>query len=192
MAEVTFKGGQKLLQHLRRIAKDAGSAKEVKVGFMEGATYPDGTPVAYVAAIQNYGCPQRSIPARPFFTNMVKIQSPRWGEQLGHVLESVDYNGQAALQRMGDGISGQLQESITTTNSPQLSPVTLMLKKMRSEGREITGKTVGEAAARVAAGESYSGQSTKPLVDTAHMQNSVQYEVDGQRFNASGDDDEST
>lgn len=181
MADVKFKGGDKLIKALERIKKDAGSAKSVKVGFMEGATYPDGTPVAYVAAIQNYGAPARSIPPRPFFSNMVKSKSPKWGEKLGNLLVQTDYDGRKSLELMGEGISGQLRESITATNEPPLSPVTLMLKKMKSEDQslQVSGKVVGEAAAKVAAGEDYSGQSTKPLVDTGHMQNSVQYEVDG-------------
>ena len=81
--------------------------------------------------------------------------------------------------QMGSGIASQLQASIKETNAPALSPVTLMLRKMRSEDQtlSVTGKTVGQAAVRVAAGESTAGVSDKPLNDSAHMQNSVDYEV---------------
>jgi hypothetical protein len=81
---------------------------------------------------------------------------------------------------MGEGIKGQLQQSIADTDAPALSQITLMLRKMRSEDQSlvVTGKTVGEAARRVAEGESTAGVSTKPLDDTGHMKASVDYEVD--------------
>jgi hypothetical protein len=61
---------------------------------------------------------------------------------------------------------------------PPLSPVTLMLRKMFGNSPElIRGRDVGEAARRVAAGESSDGVSTKPLVWTGHLLNSVEYEV---------------
>jgi hypothetical protein len=53
-----------------------------------------------------------------------------------------------------------------------------MLRKMfGNRPEEITGKDVGEAARRVAAGESYGGVSTKPLDWTGHMWSSVKSEV---------------
>jgi len=41
----------------------------------------------------------------------------------------------------------------------------------------VTGKTVGEAAERVANGDDNYGASTKPLIDSGHLLNSVDYEV---------------
>lgn len=52
---VGFKGGEKLEAKLREIAEKAGRANTVRVGFLEGATYPNGLPVAYIAAINEYG-----------------------------------------------------------------------------------------------------------------------------------------
>ena len=43
-------GGDKLMEHLQSIAKGLSSGDDLKVGFLEGAKYPDGTPVALVAA----------------------------------------------------------------------------------------------------------------------------------------------
>lgn len=179
MVTLTLKGGSKAEAHLKALARRIGKAQAVNVGFLENATYPDGTKVAMVAAIQNFGAPAAAIPPRPFFTNMINEKSPGWGDQLSDVLVMSGYDMKAALALMGEGIKGQLQESIKETNAPALSKITLMLRKMRSEDQslEVTGATVGEAARRVAAGESVAGVSTKPLNDTAHMQNSVDYEV---------------
>ena len=153
MATISFSGGSKLESVLDGIAKRAGHARELKVGFMEGATYPDGTSVAMVAAIQNFGAPAVNIPARPFFSNMVREKSPRWGQSLGNLLKASDYDSQTAMESMGLGIAGQLQQSIQDTNSPKLADSTIAAKGF-----------------------------SKPLIETGHMQNSVDYDVDGQTF----------
>lgn len=183
MAESTLKGGKKLEAHLKRLSQQIDKATKVKVGFLSDATYSDGTPVAMVAAIQNFGAPARGIPPRPFFSNMVADKSPEWGPALGRLLRDNDLDAAAALDQVGQGIAGQLRESIVNTNTPPLSPVTLMLRKMRTEnpGLVVTAATVGEAARRVAEGDSFGGVSSKPLVDIGpeggHMLQSVDYQV---------------
>lgn len=175
----SMSGGHALQERLREIAKKIKGQTEVRVGFLEGSTYPDGTSVPMVAAIQNFGAPEASIPARAFFSNMVRTQSPEWGEKLSRLLRENDYDVEIALSLMGEGIKGQLQQAIINTDSPALSEITLMLRKMRSEDQNlvVTGKVVGEAARRVGSGESTAGVSTKVLDDTGHMLNSVAYEV---------------
>lgn len=177
MAEI--KGGDALDKKLKELADKLGKGGAVKVGFLENATYPDGTPVAMVAAIQNFGAPSRGIPPRPFFTNMVKTKSPEWGPAMAMALESTQNDAEKALAIVGQGIKGQLQQSIIDTDAPPLSPITLMLRKMQGEdsGLVVTGATVGEAARRVRAGESSGGVSTKPLVWSGHLLDSVDYEV---------------
>lgn len=44
---------------------DELNKKQLKIGFFEHSKYPDGTPIAYVAAIQELG--YGPIPPRPFF-----------------------------------------------------------------------------------------------------------------------------
>ena len=179
MATHSFSGGAALEAKLKEIAKLVSKSGTLKVGFLEGATYPDGKPVAMVAAIQEFGAPRANIPPRPFFRNMIAAKSPRWGESLGAILKNNDYDTGRTMALMGEGIKGQLVESIVQTNSPPLSPITLMLRKMRSEDQSlvVTGSTVGEAARRVAEGESSAGVSAAVLIDSGHLQNSVDYEV---------------
>lgn len=143
----TVLGGDKLEAAFARIASKLAKASEVRVGFLEGATYPDGTPVAEVAAIQNFG--STDIPARPFFSNMVSDKSPQWGERFAKVLAAADYDTDLALARMGEGIAGQLRQSIVDTNDPPLARRTVERK-----GHD------------------------KPLVDTGHMLASVDKEVE--------------
>lgn len=128
--------------------KMRGTGEVVKVGFLEGATYPDGTPVALIAAIQNFGAPARGIPPRPFFSNMITEKGPGWGGKLARVLKAANYDTATALGRMGEGIAGQLRTSINETNSPALADSTIAAKGF-----------------------------DKPLIDTGHMWNSIAYEV---------------
>lgn len=174
-----IKGGGKFKKALNQLANKIGKKKVLRVGFLENSTFPDGTSVPMVAAIQNFGAPKVGIPPRPFFTNMVKSKSPEWPRTMASILREWDYNGKATLGLMGQGIRGQLQESIIDTMAPALSPVTVMLRGMRSHDQSlvVTGKTVAEARARVAAGLTDYGASKKPLIDTGHMLNSVDYEV---------------
>lgn len=176
---VTLKGGDKLTQALNEIAKNVSKASEVDVGFLENASYPDGKNVASIAAIQEFGAPKAGIPPRPFFRTMVEDKSPEWPEAVGNLLVANDYDAAKTLGQTGAAIQSQLQQSIIDTYAPPLSQITLMLRKMRAEDPDlvVTGKTVGEAARRVAAGESTDGVSTKPLVDSGHLLQSVSFEV---------------
>jgi hypothetical protein len=124
MATVT--GGADMDRAFRKIGDSIGKAREVRVGFLEGATYPDGTSVAEIAAIQNFGA--TDIPARPFFSDMIANRSPEWGDRFAKVLRLCDYDTDVALARMGEGIAGQLRRSITDTNAPPLAPSTIARK----------------------------------------------------------------
>jgi hypothetical protein len=110
---------------------------------------------------------------------MIEQKSPEWPEAVGNLLVANGYDGAKTLGQTGAAIKGQLQQSIIDTFAPPLSHVTLMLRKMRAEDPDlvVSGKTVGEAATRVAAGESTEGVSTKPLIDSGQMLNSVDFEV---------------
>ena len=65
--KVTVKrtGGKKLERFLREAGK--GGVSSVAVGFFADAKYQDGTPVAAVAAWNEFGT--KNIPERPFFRN---------------------------------------------------------------------------------------------------------------------------
>lgn len=176
---VKISGGDKLEAALAEIAANVTKASSVQIGFLEGATYPDGTSVPMVAAIQEYGAPRAGIPPRPFFRSMIVEKSPEWPKAVGGLLRANDYDSAKTLGQTGEAIKGQLQQSIIDTVSPPLSPVTLMLRKMKGADSSlvVTGRTVAEARSRVAAGESTDGVSTKPLVESGHLVNSVDYAV---------------
>lgn len=181
MAERVISGGQKLEKALAKISRNVSRAGSVKVGFLSNATYPDGTPVAMVAAIQNWGAPKAKIPPRPFFSNMVRDKSPEWPRAVGDLLVANNFDTTAVLEQVGQGIAGQLRQSIVDTNDPPLRPVTLRLREMKRADPDlkVTGKTVGEAKLSLVSNPKISLSETgrKPLVDTGHMLDSVDYQV---------------
>lgn len=146
---VTIRGGDKLERALREISKKLKKGGTVQVGFLSGATYPSGTPVALIAAIHNYGAPAAGIPPRPFFSNMVAAKSPEWPAAIEGLLKSTDYDVEKTLQLTGEAIKGQLQQSIRDFVGVPLKPATIRRK----------------------------GHS-KELIDTGHMLNSAAYKVE--------------
>ena len=168
----TIRGGEKFKVALKDIAGRLTNAETVQIGFMSGATYPDGgLPVAAVGAIQEFGAPRAGIPPRPFFRNMIARESGGWPALISGLLKANGLDARRALDMAGQAIQEELQQSIIETNAPPLSEVTLMLRMMRRKNPSliVTGRTVGEAAARVARGERASGVSTKPLVDSGKL-----------------------
>lgn len=148
MVARVIRAGPGLERKLAEIGAKAKNAARVRVGFLEGATYPDGKSVAMIAAIQDFGAPARGIPPRPFFRNMVAAKKAEWPEAVSNLLVANGYDAEKTLGQVGEGIAGQLRQSIVDTNEPPLKPATIARKK-----------------------------SSKPLVDTGHMLQSVDYDV---------------
>jgi hypothetical protein len=147
MTEKVLQLSGKTESYLNDIAAKMGAS--LKVGFMAGATYPDGTPVATVAFLNEFGHGGvNAAPPRPFFRNMINSESPNWGVKISKLAKLSQYNGKAIFKIMGEDIKGALMQSITDLTSPPLA--------------ESTKKAKG---------------FDKPLIDTAHMINSITYEV---------------
>jgi hypothetical protein len=146
----TLQGGERLKRHLKEIEQQMGQGAVVVVGFLESATYPakgkSSTPVAQVAFWNEYGTSR--TPSRPFFRTMIASKSPRWGIGLGIALRKTNYNARNALAIMGEGIRGQLRQSIRDWSTPPNSPRTVARKGFN-----------------------------KPLIETALMIRSADYQV---------------
>lgn len=145
----TLKSTQNLAARLARIVKSTEGKPRVSVGFLSAATYPDGTSVAEVAAINEFGAPSRGQPPRPFFRLMVAEKRESWPAAVAANWKATGGDVEKTLDRMGQGIKGQLQDSIQSLRDPPLAPSTIKRK-----GHD------------------------KPLIDTGHMLNSVDYRVD--------------
>ena len=143
-----IKGGKKLDAFLRK-AKNAKSVKEIQVGFFASSKYPDGTPVAAVAAFNEFGT--KRIPERPFFRQAISGAD----EELKPVLLKSINPRTMALDRktagkLGQVMQGRIQRSIVTLREPALAPSTIARRKKKS---------------------------TKPLIDTGTLLKNVTYRV---------------
>lgn len=124
--EVTLKGGDRMKAVLARIGTQVGKGGVVKVGFLAGAKYPDGTPIAQVAFWNEFGTIR--APSRPFFRGMIADKSPGWGAALQKNLKATDYNSEQTLGLMGQGIKDQLTESIVNWSEPPNADSTVARK----------------------------------------------------------------
>ena len=181
MSTKTLSGTDGVMKALEDIARKMGGGT-LEVGFPAGDSYSDGTPVAAAAFWNEFGT--STIPPRPFFRPMIASESPTWPKKMAAWAKAFDYDGAKVLAWLGEDIAGALRESIRGVDSPALSPITLMLRSMVGNKPElITGKMVGEAATKVAAGEQgATGTQAKPLNWTGTMMRAPAYSVNGGAF----------
>ena len=145
---------------LEKLADQIKKSK-LEVGFFESAIYPDGTPVAYVAAIQEFGYPAGNIPSRPFFRNAIS-KNDGWKQLATKAMNAVVEGRMElnqALNQMGLKMAADVKDSITDGSYEALKQSTL-------DARQSRKRTQGVAS--------------KPLIDTAQMLQSVTYAVKGE------------
>lgn len=144
--------------------------KALKIGWFKTAKYESGTPVAYVAAIQEFGSAKNSIPPRPFMRPTYIAKKKDWLDVAARGARAMlrgSETAESVLDKIGFQAEGDIAKTISEVTAPPLSNITLQLRRWRMDGRVITGKTVGEAAREVAKpGWKKPNVSDKPLVDT--------------------------
>jgi len=67
-------------------------------------------------------------PPRPFFRRMIWLGQEHWGSDLSLLLQSSDYNSDAALTLLGESMKGELQESIKANVYTPLAKSTIKKK----------------------------------------------------------------
>lgn len=134
-----------------------------KVGFFETAKYPDGTPVAYVAAIQEFGSPTQGIRPRSFMRTTIAERQASWKALAASGAKAIAegrYNIDEVLDGIGQQAAGDIRKKISSITTPALKPTTI-----RARARRYADGGAG-------------GASSKPLVDTGQMLNSVTNSVE--------------
>lgn len=134
---------------LKKIARKLDKM-QVDVGFQEGATYENGISVAQVAAWNEYGTTR--MPARPFIRTTFsrdrdKIQNYLSAE-VKKMIETGDIDAEATFNRIGAYSKSLVQKNIREGPWVPNAPSTI-----RKKG------------------------SSRPLIDTGQMRQSVQYVV---------------
>lgn len=129
--------------------------KEIRVGFFDTAHYPDGTPIAYVAAIQEFG--YGKIPPRPFLRPAQTQNKDKWFAALAKGVK-LSFAGSVSIDMLLEQVAlraaGDVKKAIKAVTAPPLAQATLDARQSRIKSKK-----------KVA--------SAKPLVDTGQMLQAV-------------------
>jgi hypothetical protein len=150
--------GKNLLIALRELKN-----KQARVGWFEHSRYEDGTPVASIAAQNEYGNPAQHIPARPFMRPTAVSKAPEW--------KKIAYQGAKAIlnnttttadvfEILAKKVVFDIQKTIAALQTPPLSPATIAARLHRKSDK----KTIGSL--------------TKPLIDTGVMFGTLIYKIE--------------
>lgn len=190
MADGGFSGGEELQKYLAGIAESVAKASGLKVGFLEGSTYDDGTPVPMVAAVNEFGG-TIDIPERT--QNLHFKYDERTGD-IGH--------------RFVRANKANFVQSVTVPAHKITIPARSYFRNMIASKSPEWGATLGKLMVRYDydASEALDQMGTRirdqlqdsivelrdppnaastlrqkagsnPLIDSSHMLNSVDYEV---------------
>ena len=171
------------LSALKKLSKQLKEAdkKELQVGWFSSAKYDDNTPVAYVAALNEFG-----RYARPFIRPAIAENKKDWNSTIEGAFKQMlvgNLTPEKAMTILGLQVEGDIKQSIISGDHAPLSPVTLAIRRLKNNGVPIGGALVGMVAAAVARGETGPGQlgepfgNTDPLRDTGYMLATVTHEV---------------
>lgn len=140
-----------------RIIKELGSLDEpaVLVGIRQeqGVEVPEGSSInlATIAAINEFGT--KDIPSRPFLRSTVDKNRDKYADQLATIVrDSVDGKRsiEDGLERLGLTAVADIQRTITTNDFAANAPSTIAAKG-----------------------------SSKPLIDTGRLRQSIDFEIEG-------------
>ena len=153
----------KLAEYARRA--HTMSKATTKIGVL-GGNYEDKekTPVAYVAAIQEYGSPAQNIPPRPFMRPTVAKYKGEWADIMRDGMKDIIEGRKTIthiLDVVGDRGAMDMKTTISQVTSPPLSPVTIKRRMAKTKDKGKGG-----------------GSFDKPLEDTFTLFDSINHKVD--------------
>lgn len=148
-----------------KVALENLGDKTGRVGWFPSAKYPDGTSVATVAAIQEFGAPGKNIPPRSFMRTTMREKVGKWRELAESGARAI-MAGNATTGTVMEGIGlqaqGDIARKITEITSPPLKPATVIARANRKDK---------------ASGGKANSWSIKPLEDTDLMFDTVSHDV---------------
>lgn len=149
--------GQQFFIALKKL-KD--NKKVGKVGWFAGSKYPDGTQVAYVAAIQEFGFPGGGIPARPTMRPTIEQKKDDWkllAERLAKQLVKNELSVDEVLGGVVQKAAADVRRAISQLVSPALQESTLAARARRRGIKR----------------DKLSGTGGKPLIDRRVLYNTL-------------------
>lgn len=123
---------------------------EAKVGWFENATYPDGTMVAYIATIHEFGYAAGGIPARPFMRPAVVTYGPSWMDLLAQGAKAAvmgNADPRNVLEMVAMRAAGDVAKMITAL--PPLTNLRTIGRKGHAKALVHTGQLIQSVTHRV-------------------------------------------
>lgn len=113
-----------------------------KVGWFQSSHYPDGTPVAYVASIQEHGYPAGGIPPRLGMRDTADAKRVEWAAIAGRGAKAVlkgTTSATAAMEQLGLKAAGDMRKHIAEIVSPPLKPATIQDRLRQRANKKLRG-----------------------------------------------------
>jgi phage gpG-like protein len=152
---VSLKGGKTLSKKLRDMTRQMTSQGRVLIGVPKAAgAYEDGTPVALIAAVHEFGSSDGRVPERSFLRVPLRAKRKEISNVVRQQLPAVvngDLQMSTLQHQVGAYAVGVVQQAIAEGIAPPNAPSTVARKG-----------------------------SSKPLIDTGHMRQSITYVVEGE------------
>lgn len=146
-----------------RLRAIASTTPDLRVGFLDNATYANGESVAYIAYINNFG--RGDNPERPFMKQTLDENIDKWLNGIESNVRNnlTPENIRRAFEMAGQVASADVKEKILNWDSPNPSNKESTIAKKRSRG--------------LSGGNLEAINPTQVLVDTSTMVKAVDYEV---------------
>lgn len=125
-----------------------------KVGWFSSSIYPDGTPVAYIASIQEYGYAPHNLPPRLGMRITVAEKQKEWSGAVAYGAKQVFKGAWTAVDMMefvGTKAERDIFKHISNVTEPPLAESTLRARAARLHVSHLTST------------------GAKPLNDTGYM-----------------------
>lgn len=115
VAAINEFGGTIPARHVAAHQAEIFKSYSKKTGeFLSGGKFVRRAKANFVqtVSVPAHDIPAATIPPRPFFRRMISLGKPHWGEDLGKIMEAVNYDGKLALTKLGEDMAGELVQSI--------------------------------------------------------------------------------
>src|SRR5690625_5893096 len=119
---VSVSGGDRIVQRVRELRDRLDRKNAVLVGVPKGSgNYEDGTKIAVIAAVQEYGSADGRIPERSFLRVPLSAEQKQFVETFRRMVPDV-VHGQASTQQMLDMVGSQAVGVVQETISAGINP----------------------------------------------------------------------
>lgn len=136
------------MARLNQAIKDCDKYQST-TGWHESAHYQDGTPVAYVASIQEFGYEEGNIPPRSYMRTTADEKSKEWAQLMASGCRRIP-TGAATIRDVLEMIAlraeGDVRAKIISIYEPELAEATLKARARRRgvKVEDVDGKPLND------------------------------------------------